>query len=42
MIYIFFNIKMTIYWIDSDLTIRIRNLGHEILITSYKVNQNKL
>jgi len=38
----FFNIKMITYWIDSDLTIRIRNLDHEILITSYKVNQNKL
>jgi hypothetical protein len=41
----FWNIKMTTYWIDRcqlELTCQVRDLDHEIIIASYKINQNKL
>jgi hypothetical protein len=43
--YIFFNIKITIYWIDfgqSGLTHQICDLDYKTMITQYKTNQNKL
>jgi hypothetical protein len=41
----FFNIKITIYWIDLGqfkLTYQIYDLNFKTMITSYKANQNKL